>query len=204
MGTISHGWKPGALWEDMKVERQTFNHIDRVGRDGEKTWALWMTGLQAVTTARSSVTLTKSWELATAWRVKPLKAERRLDCPSAPLNTPRGVVYIARCYPSAAHPSGGPEGAEGTRGGRRAGEQKILDGWSARNEARATGSKHQLHFAPEGGVRRAISDFVRTPTFNHPRKKRFKKYRTEKNHESACAAAGDRRQRNFRIRRIKR
>ncbi len=36
-----HGWKAGALWEDIKLVKH-FRDIERVAMIGEKTWEKWM------------------------------------------------------------------------------------------------------------------------------------------------------------------
>ena len=33
-----HGWKPGALWEDIKFDLRHFSDIERVAMVGEKKW----------------------------------------------------------------------------------------------------------------------------------------------------------------------
>ena len=38
-----HGWKAGALWEDLKWDVKHFADIDRVAVVGERTWQEWMT-----------------------------------------------------------------------------------------------------------------------------------------------------------------
>ncbi len=37
-----HGWKLGALWEDMKFDLHHFSHIERLAFVGEKSWEKWM------------------------------------------------------------------------------------------------------------------------------------------------------------------
>jgi hypothetical protein len=33
-----HGWKPGAIWEDIKFDLKHFSDIERVAMVGEKRW----------------------------------------------------------------------------------------------------------------------------------------------------------------------
>src|SRR5580704_5827556 len=33
-----HGWKPGAIWEDIKFDVKHFSHIERLAMIGEKKW----------------------------------------------------------------------------------------------------------------------------------------------------------------------
>ena len=37
-----HGWKAGALWEDIKFDIKHFKDIEHVAIVGEKTWEKWM------------------------------------------------------------------------------------------------------------------------------------------------------------------
>jgi hypothetical protein len=37
-----HGWKTGALWEDMKFGVKHFRDVERLAIIGEKTWEKWM------------------------------------------------------------------------------------------------------------------------------------------------------------------
>jgi hypothetical protein len=37
-----HGWKLGALWEDIKFDVRHFTHIERIAMVGEKKWEKWM------------------------------------------------------------------------------------------------------------------------------------------------------------------
>ena len=43
--TDFHGWKPGALWDDLKVYLKHGNEIERMAVVGEKKWHEWMTRL---------------------------------------------------------------------------------------------------------------------------------------------------------------
>ena len=33
-----HGWKPGALWEDVKFDLRHFAHLERVAMVGDRKW----------------------------------------------------------------------------------------------------------------------------------------------------------------------
>ncbi|MBI3828791.1 MAG: STAS/SEC14 domain-containing protein [Planctomycetes bacterium] len=37
-----HGWKMGALWEDLKFDAKHFKDIERLAMVGEKKWHSWM------------------------------------------------------------------------------------------------------------------------------------------------------------------
>src|SRR5688500_13347875 len=37
-----HGWKAGALWEDIKFNAKHFNDIERLAMVGDKRWEKWM------------------------------------------------------------------------------------------------------------------------------------------------------------------
>lgn len=37
-----HGWKAGALWEDIKFDFKHFADIERLAMVGEKNWEKWM------------------------------------------------------------------------------------------------------------------------------------------------------------------
>ena len=48
-----HGWKAGALWEDLKFDLKHFNDIDRLALVGEKKWQKGMaTFCRPFTTAK--------------------------------------------------------------------------------------------------------------------------------------------------------
>ena len=46
-----HGWRPGALWEDIKWNAKHMRHVERLAIVGEKTWHQWMTGFWPFTSA---------------------------------------------------------------------------------------------------------------------------------------------------------
>jgi SpoIIAA-like len=37
-----HGWKAGALWEDIKFDAKHFSDIERLAMVGNKDWEKWM------------------------------------------------------------------------------------------------------------------------------------------------------------------
>jgi hypothetical protein len=39
-----HGWKPGALWEDIKFDVKHHSDIERLAMVGETNWQKWMAG----------------------------------------------------------------------------------------------------------------------------------------------------------------
>ena len=40
-----HGWRMGALWQDIKVDLQHFKHFERIAFVGEKKWQEWMSNI---------------------------------------------------------------------------------------------------------------------------------------------------------------
>lgn len=48
-----HGWKIGALWEDIKFDVKHFRDIERIAIVGEKKWQQWMSAFcRPFTTAK--------------------------------------------------------------------------------------------------------------------------------------------------------
>lgn len=48
-----HGWKIGALWEDIKFDVKHFRDIERIAIVGEKKWQEWMSAFcRPFTTAK--------------------------------------------------------------------------------------------------------------------------------------------------------
>jgi len=37
-----HGWRAGALWEDIKFDLKHFRHIERLAFIGDRSWERWM------------------------------------------------------------------------------------------------------------------------------------------------------------------
>lgn len=63
-----HGWKPGALWEDIKWNAKHLRHIERLAIVGEKTWHQWMTGFcKPFTSAEVRYFTTTQLGAARAW-----------------------------------------------------------------------------------------------------------------------------------------
>ena len=63
-----HGWDTGALWADIKWNAKHFNHIERLGVVGEKTWHKWMTGFcKPFTTAQVRYFTHEQLDAARAW-----------------------------------------------------------------------------------------------------------------------------------------
>ena len=63
-----HGWKMGALWEDVKFALKNFNGIERLALVGGKKWEEWMAKFcRPFTTARIRYFDRSEAEEATKW-----------------------------------------------------------------------------------------------------------------------------------------
>jgi len=40
-----HGWRMGALWQDIKFDLQHFKHFEKIAFAGEKKWQEWMSNI---------------------------------------------------------------------------------------------------------------------------------------------------------------
>ena len=40
-----HGWRMGALWQDIKFDLQHFKHFEKIAFVGEKKWQEWMSNI---------------------------------------------------------------------------------------------------------------------------------------------------------------
>jgi hypothetical protein len=63
-----HGWQPGALWEDVKLDLHHFGHLERLAMVGERAWEKAMSVFcKAFTTAeiryfdRSRIAEARAW-----------------------------------------------------------------------------------------------------------------------------------------------
>ena len=63
-----HGWKAGALWEDIKFDLKHFAHIERLALVGEKKWEAGMaTFCKPSTTATVRYFDASQYDDAVAW-----------------------------------------------------------------------------------------------------------------------------------------
>ena len=63
-----HGWKAGALWDDIKFDLKHFNDIERLAMVGEKRWQKWMAALcEPFTTATVHYFAHDQADAALAW-----------------------------------------------------------------------------------------------------------------------------------------
>ena len=66
------GWKPGALWEDIKWNTRHFSHIERMAVVGEKTWHRMLTGFyKPFTNAEVRYFTPEQLDAARAWIHEP-------------------------------------------------------------------------------------------------------------------------------------
>jgi len=63
-----HGWKLGALWEDIKFDLKHFKDISRLAMVGDRTWEKWMaTFCRPFTTAEVRYFDQSEFEQARKW-----------------------------------------------------------------------------------------------------------------------------------------
>ena len=63
-----HGWKAGALWEDIKFDLKHFAHIERLAMVGEKKWEAGMAAFcKPFTTATVRYFDASQYDDAVAW-----------------------------------------------------------------------------------------------------------------------------------------
>ena len=71
-----HGWKAGALWEDIKFDLKHFRHIERLALVGDRTWERWMAAFcRPFTTAQIRYFDFQEWDEAHEWIRADIPAE---------------------------------------------------------------------------------------------------------------------------------